>query len=223
MKLAIFNGSPRGKNSNSALLTSHFLEGYDTNSGKEISIHYLAINGDKEQRIQSFLDSNIILFVFPLYTDCMPGMVKEFIEIIGSLEWNDTKRFGFIVQSGFPESVHSTYVERYLEKLCRRMDCTYLGTVIKGGVEGIQIMPASMTRNLFKQFRQLGEYFSIQGTFDTTIIEQLQKPKKMSKSRLWIFKQMQKTGLTNFYWNSQLKKNNAYKIRFDQPFVEPSV
>jgi len=31
---------------------------------------------------------------------------------------------------------------------------------------------------------------------------------------------MSKTGLSNFYWNSNLKKNGAYKNRFDKPFIE---
>jgi hypothetical protein len=29
---------------------------------------------------------------------------------------------------------------------------------------------------------------------------------------------MAKTGLTNFYWNSNLKKNGAFEKRFDKPY-----
>ena len=50
------------------------------------------------------------------------------------------KSLVFIVQSGFPEAIHSVCIEKYLKKFTSKLNCTYLGTVIKGGVEEIQVI-----------------------------------------------------------------------------------
>lgn len=148
----------------------------------------------------------------------MPGIVKEFFEHIVQSTLHHPKKIGFVVQSGFPESIHSVYVEHYLKKLTNRLNCLYLGTVIKGGVEGIQIMPEMMTRKLFNRFQILGEYFAVNSIFSPEVVKSLRKPYKMSPLRRSVFRIMMKTGLANFYWNSNLKQNGAYNIRFNRPY-----
>jgi hypothetical protein len=148
----------------------------------------------------------------------MPGIVKEFFEDLLHLDNQIQKKIGFIVQSGFPESIHSVALERYLEKLVKRLGHIYLGTVIKGGVEGIQIMPPGMTKKLYGQFQQLGRYFAEFQSFDPQIMKQLRNPYKLSPLRISFINMMSKTGLTNFYWDMHLKKNNAFEQRFDKPF-----
>jgi len=104
--------------------------------------------------------------------------------------------------------------------LAKRLRCEYLGTIIKGGVEGIQIMPSWMTKKLFVRFQDLGEHFAKNEMFSAEIQEVLRRPLKMSSMRRVIFSVFSKTGLTNFYWNSNLKKNGTFKNRFDRPFEE---
>ncbi len=220
MKLAIFNGSPRNKKSNSKILIDHFLTGYNKICPDPVSIHYLADREQKEDRKEIFRNAEEVIIIFPLYTDCMPGIVKEFIETIAEIKLTQSKKIGFIVQSGFPEVIHSVYIERYLEKLTKRLKCEYLGTIIKGGVEGIQIMPAWTTKKLFGKFQNLGEHFAKNMIFSPEIQEELRKPFKMSLMRRVLFSVIRKMGLTNFYWNSNLKKNGVFKNRFDKPFIE---
>jgi NAD(P)H-dependent FMN reductase len=216
MQLAIINGSPRYKNSNSAILVQQFLKGFQSNSVTTLS--YLSGAENRKKAVADFASSNTVLIIFPLYTDCMPGIVKEFFEDLIKIESIGQKKIGFIVQSGFPESIHSIALERYLEKLTKRLGHIYLGTVIKGGVEGIKIMPPGMTKKLFSQFEQLGRYFAEFQNFDPQIMKQLRNPYRLSSLRIMFFKLMSKTGLTNYYWNMNLKKNNAFEKRFDKPF-----
>jgi multimeric flavodoxin WrbA len=220
MKLAIINGSPRNKKSNSALLINQFLSGYNKIIPEDVSVHYLVNQQVRDEAVNAFLVSDQIILIFPLYTDCMPGIVKEFIESIALLEKNiiQGKKIGFIVQSGFPEAIHSVAVEHYLEKLAKRLQCEYLGTVIKGSVEGIQAMPSFMTQKLFKQFKKLGEYFAENTAFSPEIMKTLRNPYKMSPRKIAIFKLLIKLGFTNFYWNGNLKKNGAFEKRFDKPY-----
>lgn len=216
MQLAIINGSPRYKNSNSAILVQQFLKGFQYNSVTTLS--YLSGAENRKKAVADFASSDTVLIIFPLYTDCMPGIVKEFFEDLIKIESIGQKKIGFIVQSGFPESIHSIALERYLEKLTKRLGHIYLGTVIKGGVEGIKIMPPGMTKKLFSQFEQLGRYFAEFQNFDPQIMKQLRNPYRLSPLRIMFFKLMSKTGLTNYYWNMNLKKNNAFEKRFDKPF-----
>lgn len=222
MKLAIFNGSPRKEKSNSDILINHFLTGYNRVNVEAIPVYYLAGKKQKEGLAEAFGNADIVIIFFPLYVDCMPGIVKEFFESISNLKLTHSKKIGFIVQSGFPEAVHSIYVERYLKKLTKRLKCEYLGTVIKGGVEGIQILPAWMTRKLFGRFQDLGEYFARNNSFSPKIMEALQKPYRLSLLRKILLSVTIKTGfgLSNFYFDSQLKKNGGFKNRFDKPFIK---
>jgi len=218
MKLAIFNGSPRYKKSNSKILIDNFLEGYKKVNPDEVSVSYLAKFLDLEKNSKIFSEADNIIIIFPLYTDCMPAIVKLFLEKIAEQKY-ENKKVGFIIQSGFAESHHSIFVEKYLKKLMQRLNCEYIGTIIKGAVEGIQIMPPSMTKKLFTNFTNLGEEFAKTFTFSETIKNNLSKPYKLSKNTIFFFRIFNKIGLTNYYWNSNLKKNNAFEKRFDKPYV----
>ncbi len=220
MKLVIFNGSPRYKKSNSALLTEQFLKGYNRFCPEPVPVYYLANYKQREAAAEIFKQAETVLLIFPLYTDCMPGIVKEFFENIAGESYSPAKKVGVIVQSGFPESIHAEGLERYLKKLVLRLNCEYLGTMIKGGVEGIQSMPPSMTRKLYGKFQVLGEYFAQNNSFEPGITEKFRKPYRFSRTYIVIFTLLSKTGITNFYWNGQLKKNGAFEKRFARPYLD---
>jgi len=151
----------------------------------------------------------------------MPGVVKHFIEALAPLVGQESNpRLGFVIQSGFPEPIHSRYVAKYLDKFAARLGCRHTGTVIRGGVEGIQVMPPRMTKKLFNKFFQLGTEYASTGRFDLEIIEKLAPRDYLSRGRRLLMRFFQFTGLANFYWNAELKKNQAYKERFARPYVE---
>jgi hypothetical protein len=156
--------------------------------------------------------------VFPLYTDAMPGVVKAFFEVLLANKALSKNKLGFIVQSGFPEGIHCENIKRYLQKFTRRLGCDYLGTLTKGGVEGIQIMPPFMTRKLFLRFHQFGEHFALSGEFSAAIMKELREPYRLSLPKRMIMKVLSGAGITNFYWNTNLKKHKAYPQRFAKPF-----
>lgn len=219
MKLVIYNGSPRGKNSNTKLLLDEFMKGIYKEGKYQVEVFYLAARSQRLEGARAFGSADKVILAFPLYTDSMPGLVKEFIEGLAVYERSkNNPDMGFIVQSGFPEPAHSRHVERYLENLAERLNAKHLGTAVKGGVEGIKIMPAWMTRKLRRNFYLLGEKFNTLGALDRKIIQKLSPREQLSKFNLFIFRIMNKTGMGNFYWNGQLKENNAYAQRFAAPY-----
>jgi len=221
MRLTIFNGSPRGIGSNTRILLTHFLNGFMSFNDNQHEIYYLSQLDDLARQVDAFKNAEQVILAFPLYTDAMPGIVKNFIE---SLEpfcgREENPRLGFIVQSGFPEPIHTLYLEKYLAKLAQRLGCNYIGTVRKGGQEGIKDQPAWMTKKVFQSFFQLGIAYTLTGRFDEKIIQKFTQPERMSRFKIGVYKFLQKIGIINFYWDNQLKKNNVFEKRFAQSFSE---
>ncbi|MBN2159185.1 MAG: NAD(P)H-dependent oxidoreductase [Spirochaetes bacterium] len=219
MRLLLLNGSPRGTAGNTAILLKHFTEGFLANNNNSAETGYLKRAIDHRKLAEKFTGASAVIIAFPLYADSMPGIVKDFIETLGRVRGKGpSPKIGFIVQSGFPEAVHSRYVEKYLEKLARRLDAPYLGTVIRGGVEGIQAMPPFMTRRLFMAFRSLGRHFGVTKEFHPIIVKKLAAKERLSMVKKAVFRACQSIGLTNMYWNMMLKKNGAFERRFDRPY-----
>lgn len=218
MKLALFNGSPRGVKSNTKILLDHFQMGFEEKGGTIESCDYLIKQKELDRQVERFRKAQTIFLAFPLYADSVPGIVKNFIEAVGSFN-GEGKSILFLVQSGFPEAVQSQGVKNYLELLSKRWKMNCLGVIVKPGVEGIQIMPSSMTKKLFHRMTLLGRQVAENGYPDQGLLDQLAKPYKFSPMKILVYRLMSLTGLTNFYWNHNLKKHHAYQKRFDAPYL----
>jgi NAD(P)H-dependent FMN reductase len=216
MRLLLLNGSPRAK-SNTKVLLRHFVAGLGPACEvEEVTLRRCADRFPLEQ----LTSADAVILAFPLYCDGMPSLVKGFIEQLAPLGARPSNpALGFIVQSGFPEAFHSRAVERYLEKLATRLHSPYLGTVIRGGVEGIQVMPPWMTRKLFRSFEQLGRRFAETGRFDPALVRELAGTERFGRLGLLVFRIIAALGLTRWYWDSQMKKHGVYERRFAQPYA----
>ncbi len=221
MKLIVFNGSPRGKECNTRVLLENFLNGFMATDGNTYELAYLNRLRDRDNLIKMFQQAEQVLLTFPLYTDAMPAIVKTFIESLEPLcgrEGNPS--LSFIVQGGFPEALHSRPLERYLGKLAKRLGCRYIGTVIKGGVEGIRSRPPWMTRRLFKSFYELGQTFGETSKFNEQIVLKIGKPERLSRFRMLFFHLLGKRLLQLMMWDKKLKENNAFKKRCAKPYAK---
>ncbi len=218
MRLAVFNGSPRGQRSNTWVLLQHFLNGFAATEGNTWEMAYLVRLKEADAFVRLFREAEHVLLAFPLYTDAMPYPVKAFIESLEPLCASTANPdIGFIVHSGFPESVHSRYVERYLQKLARRLGCAYRGTVIKGGTEGIRGAPAWMSRGTFTALYEIGKAYGQTGEFHIGAMRRLAQPERMTRFGFMLYRL-----LGNMFWDRQLKKNNAFERRFARPYVDES-
>jgi hypothetical protein len=220
MRLTIFNGSPRGKGGNTAVILEHFLKGFMETPGNSCDITFLVSAKEPVKPASAFIEAEAVLVAFPLYVDCMPAMVKDFFEMLEPLgSRGENPALMFLIQSGFPEAVHLRALERYLEKLSRRLKCRYIGTIVKGGGEGIRnTLENRGVKMVLQQFYEIGKSFGATGVLDRGKLARLASPERFSKKVLFMLKIIQRLGVFDTDWNKQLKANNAYEKRFDAPY-----
>ncbi len=215
--LTVFNGSPRGRKGNTPILLGELIKGF----GDPAEMHHLNHLHDTDQFVQAFAAAECAWIGFPLYTDAMPGIVKHFFEALEPLRGRQgNPPLGFLVQSGFPEAAHSRYVERYLEKLASRLGCPYLGTIVKGGGEGLRIMPPQMTQGLFQSVQALGKGLAESGQLNPTLLKQIAKPERFPAILGPVFRIFLRLPAAHSYFDQMLKQNDAYERRFARPFRE---
>jgi len=220
MRWLLCNGSPRGPKSNTRILLEHFARGLEEGGHEVIDTLFLVRGSERERHLSLFISAEAVLIAFPLYTDAMPGLVKRFFEELHALPADEPRpSLAFLVQSGFPEPAHSRPVEWYLEKLSRRFGGRYLGTAVRGGVEGIQIMPPWMTRKLYRLMQELGATVSPDSGFDDRVLRRLAPRETLSSLRRTFYRIGDRIGIANFYWDSQIKKNDAHADRFARPYT----
>jgi hypothetical protein len=208
-KLVIYNGSPRRSGSNSALILEKTVEAL----GDKVEIRDLKEGAKWEGWAEAFKGEKNVMFFMPLYVHAMPSHVMAFIEKLQASKGS----ISFFVQSGFPESSQSHYLEAYFEQLALRLGRTYLGTAIKGGVEGLLLRPAKVQEKMIEPMVKTIVDLVSEGKFNRTNISQLARPVRLGKGLSILFSILAKIGLINYFWDQQLKENHAYEKRFDCP------
>jgi hypothetical protein len=216
MRLLALNGSPRGPRSNTRFLTDEFLRGFAVTPANQAETLDIARPSDREKALAAFWNSDAVLLGFPLYTDAMPGLVKEFLEQVATLPRPDRRpTLLFLVQSGFPEATHTAPVARYLERLASRLGCACAGVVRRGNIEGIRTQPAWMVRGILGRFRGLGESFGRTGRLDPQELRSLAGRERVPRFALrlvcWWTRVM--------FWDRELRANQAYDKRLDTPYA----
>ena len=218
-KLTVFNGSPRGKKGNTPVLLKHLMGGFTSVGGNTAEIFHLHQINDKETFAERFKDAQCVLIGFPLYTDGMPGIVKEFIEALQPFTRRESNPpIAFMVQSGFSEALHSRYVEQYLMELADRLHSPYLGTLVRGGCEGVRLQPEKMNRKMFAALHSLGQQLGEQGGFERQSVKEFCSFERISPMLVPLVKLAGKLPFTKMYWDIQLKKNDAFEDRFARPY-----
>lgn len=212
MSFLICNGSPRGLKSNSQVISKWVFEEGD----KIITLKSIKKFPEYLIDLQTF---EKIVFVYPLYVDGMPGIVKEFFEFIeDNKNAVKNKDFLFIVHCGFPEAVHLRVVERYHKILIDLYGLKSAKTILSPGSEGIRLMPDNMNKKRKTGITYLADCFRRGDALNESILQQLAGNEIITKKQRTRWKVLSFLGLTNTYWNSQLKKNKAFSKRFDKPY-----
>ncbi len=215
-RVTLFNGSPRGRRANTLIMLEQLAAGF----GRPAETFHLVRMKETAQMVGAFSEAECAVIGFPLYTDAMPGVVKHFIEALEPLAGRaGNPPLAFLVQSGFPEALHSRYVERYLEKLAARLGSPYLGTIVRGGGEGTRSMPAEANRGLVASLQSLGAGLASGGRLDPAALKALARPERYPAISAPFFKVFLRLPLAHSYFDGMLRQNHAFSRRFDRPYA----
>ena len=115
MHVLIINGSPRVKKySNTDKILEKFIKGMCEN-GTTFEQYEVSDKAQWDDMREAFNRNKNILIALPLYVECIPGLLMEFLETLTPK--NDGSQIAFILQSGFAEGIQLRCAEAYLEKL----------------------------------------------------------------------------------------------------------
>ncbi len=215
----IYNGSPRGNQSNSKILIEKIIKGMTEQGIETVEVRNLIQTKEHKKWAEDFRETENNLFVFPLYVHAMPGSVMKFFETLQPIHSKDV-HMAFFVQSGFPETSQSYYLRPYLEILTKRLGVSYDGIIIKGGMEGTRITPEKSNKKLFDLIEQIGRTYATTGIMDKSLKKEFEKEERMSKRAQFVYNIVSLTGLTNLYWDYNLRQNKAFKNRYARPYQE---
>lgn len=99
------------------------------------------------------------MLAIPLYVECIPGIMVEFLESLTPKKDNKTK-IGFLLQGGFAESSQLRCCESYLETLPSILGCKYNGTLLKGDMFAVNLIDGKMREQLVQPFYEMGKYYA---------------------------------------------------------------
>ena len=199
MKLTVYNGSPRGKKSNSNRIIPWIIS---PEGNKKISIDeicYLNKESFHTRYVEESRSSDAFLFVIPLYVDTVPGATKSFFELMEMhKDIFSGKPVYFVVHSGFPEMIQCSLLSRYLKYFSDKIiDMDYKGTVIIGGSEAMQMAPDEAFRKLQSALKIVHKTINDKELIPENINLMINKRERLTPLRRFIFLV---NPLKNFYW-----------------------
>ena len=158
MHVVIINGSPRvQKYSNTEKIIASFTKGL---SEKGASFEAYAISDRKSWEMirDAYIKNEEILIALPLYVECVPGLLLEFLETLPKKD--ERTRLSFLLQSGFAEGCQLRCGEEFLTKLPEYLGVRYGGCLVKGDNFGIRVLDEEKQRQVTKPYQAMGELFA---------------------------------------------------------------
>jgi hypothetical protein len=182
--LVIFSGSPQYKEkSSTACVVEAFGKGFQCYEENHLEVYFLYERGRWSEYKEIFKNSSNIILAMPLYVECIPGLVMEFIEFIEAKEEVHRKnnKLGFIIQGGFDEAHQLRTAEHYCENLSACLNCTYTGTLIKGGMFGLKgFRSDSFREKALSRFYEVGKNYATTGFFHKEAVTSFAAPERYS-------------------------------------------
>ena len=174
MHVMIINGSPRVKQySNTDKILTKFIEGL-TENGTTFEQYEVSDKTQWDGMREAFNRNKNILIALPLYVECIPGLLMEFLETLTPK--NDGTQIAFILQSGFAEGIQLRCGEAYLEILAGKLGCEYKGTLVKGDNFSIRFSDDKMKNKVTDPYTQMGREFAANEDFNSEVCRKFTGP-----------------------------------------------
>ncbi len=174
MHVLIINGSPRVKKySNTDKILEKFTNGLCEN-GTTFEQYEVSDRSQWDAIKAAYEKNTNILIALPLFVECIPGLLMEFLETLAPK--NDGSKMAFLLQSGFAEGIQLRCGEAYLEILAGKLGCEYKGTLVKGDNFSIRFMDGEMRDKITGKYTQMGREFAKNGDFTSDACKKFTGP-----------------------------------------------
>ena len=158
MHVLIINGSPRIKaHSNTDKILEKFTAGMCEN-GTTFEQFEVSDRKQWDAMRKAFDENTNILIAIPLYVECIPGLLIEFLETVTPK--TDGTQLSFILQGGFAEGIQLRCGEEYLKILTQKLGCTYGGTLVKGNNFSIRLLEEEQRDKITGPYMEMGREFA---------------------------------------------------------------
>lgn len=158
MHVVIINGSPRAqKYSNTEKIIASFAKGL-SEKGASFETYAVSDRRSWETIREAYIKNEEILIALPLYVECVPGLLLEFLETLPKKD--EQTRLSFILQSGFAEGCQLRCGEEFLAKLPGYLGVRYGGCLVKGDNFGIRFVDEEKQKQITKPYQSMGELFA---------------------------------------------------------------
>ena len=165
MHVVIINGSPRIKKfSNTDKILEKFTFGMIEN-GTTFEQYEVSDRNQWDDIRKAYEISKNILIAIPLYVECIPGLLMEFLETLKPK--NDGTKLGFILQGGFAEGIQLRCGEAYLKILAEKLGCIYAGTLVKGDNFSIRWFEGEMRERVTDPYIEMGREYALNEGFES--------------------------------------------------------
>lgn len=186
--VVIINGSPRiRKHSNTDKIIQSFVKGF-AETGLTYDLYSLSSRKEWDAAREAFLTNDHFLIALPLYVECVPSLLLEFLESLPRKRMQPAK-LSFILHGGFDEGHQLRLGERFLQSLPAQLGCTYGGTLVRGGSFLIRMEDEKMEKALEKMmasFTGMGRSYALHGSFLTTEAKKFTGPERYP----WLLRQI---------------------------------
>jgi len=183
--LVIINGSPRvAKFSNTDKIIHSFVKGLE-GTGITWELHNLSNRKEWDAAREAFLSHERILIAFPLYVECIPSLMLEFLESLPS-ERRQPTQLSFLLHGGMDEGYEFRFCERILQGLPAQLGCSFGGTLIHGGSFGIRTREDAIKAKIVAPYEKMGCLFAQNGSFLTPEAKKFTGPEQYP----WLVRKM---------------------------------
>ena len=183
--LVIINGSPRvAKFSNTDKIIHSFVKGLE-GTGITWELHNLSNRKEWDAAREAFLSHERILIAFPLYVECIPSLMLEFLESL-PLERRQPAQLSFLLHGGMDEGFEFRFCERILQGLPAQFGCRFGGTLIHGGSFGIRTREDAVKAKIVAPYEKMGRLFAQNGNFLTPEAKKFTGPEQYP----WLVRKM---------------------------------
>lgn len=215
MNLLIISCTPRIKEkSNTDKILDEFKKGYES-VGNTTETLYLSKRNEWEIIRNKFYENDNILFALPLYVECIPGIMMEFLETLEPKQNANTK-IGFLLQGGFAEASQLRCCEEYLENLPSLLECEYNGTLLKGDMFAVSLIDGKIRKQMVEPFYKMGQYYAQNNYFNKEVVNDFAKPEYFSKKVIFINNML--SPLKKIFFKLFAKKLGCRKSLTDKPY-----